>query len=105
MLLADQPILILVKEYPAVIKQASRAEPASVGGPMNAVERVKAIRSQSHQSWSNIRKAARALQGLRHTAFGTSNVERNAKSCVRKIQAETGLSFAEIETIADAQSR
>ena len=64
-------------------------------------ERVKATRSQTHQSWSNIRKAVRALQGREHEAFGTPNVENSAKSCVRKIQREAGLSLAQIEDLLD----
>ena len=64
-------------------------------------ERVKAIRSQTHQSWSNIRKAVRALQGREHEAFGTPNVGNSAKSCVRKIQREAGLSLAQIEDLLD----
>ena len=97
-LLNGQPILILQK--------ATRSEGAakdSQVSPMDAVERIKEIRSQSHQSWSNIRKAARALQDLEHEPFGTLNVESSSKSCVRKICAETGLSSAEIETLMDEQ--
>ena len=60
---------------------------------------MRAIRSQTHQSWSNIHKAARSLQGLDHESFGTPNVENSAKSCVRKIHREAGLSFAEIESL------
>ena len=64
-------------------------------------ERVKAIRSQTHQSWSNIRKAVTALQGREDEAFGTPNVENSAKLCVRKIQREAGLSLAQIEDLLD----
>ena len=60
---------------------------------------MRAIRRQTHQSWSNIRKAARSLQGFGHEPFGTPNVENTAKSCVRKIHREVGLSFAEIEVL------
>ncbi len=69
----------------------------------NTVEQIKTIRSQKHQSWSNIRKAACALQGLPHEPFGTPDVENSAKSCVRKICAETTLSYAEIEAVLDEQ--
>ena len=65
------------------------------------LEQVKAIRSQTHQSWSNIRKAVTALQGREHEAFGTPNVENSAKLCVRKIQREAGLSLAQIEDLLD----
>ena len=65
------------------------------------LEQVKLIRSQAHQSWSNIRKAVTALQGRDHEPFGTPNVENGAKSCVRKIQREAGLSLAQIEDLLD----
>ncbi len=102
-LLAGQPILILVKSDSAITEKTSVAGPKHSSTAGTAVERVKAIRSQSHQSWSNIRKAARALQGLEHKPFGTANVESSAKSCVRKIHSETGLSFAETESLLDEQ--
>lgn len=102
-LLGGQSILILGKSGSGITKQTNVAEtnPSSTAG--NVVDRVKAIRSQTHQSWSNIRKAARALQSLEHEPFGTANVENSSKSCVRKIQNETGLSFAEIEALLDEQ--
>ena len=104
-LLAGQPILILGKSGSGLTKQTNVAEPNPSSTAENVVERVKSIRSQTHQSWSNIRKAARALQGLEHEPFGTVNVENSSKSCVRKIQNETGLSFAQIETLIDEQGR
>ena len=88
-LLAGQPILILDKSAPY--------------RPEGIVERVRAIRSESHQSWSNIRKAVRALQDLDHEPFGTLNVENSAKSCMRKMCSETGLSLAQLETLMDSQ--
>ena len=104
-LLAGQPVLILRKEArfetvrpgPVVHSETQRTDPATHGGTIP--ERVGTIRSQTHQSWSNIRKAARSLQGLGHEPFGTPNVENSAKSCVRRIHRETGLSFAEIEAL------
>lgn len=102
-LLAGQPILILGKLDSAITKQnrVADANPTSATG--NVVEQVKAVRDQARQSWSNIRKAARALQGLEHEAFGTANVENGAKACVRKMQTSTGLSSAEIEALLDEQ--
>ena len=102
-LLGGQPILILGKSDSGITRQANFADPDPSGGTDKVVERVKAIRSQARQSWSNIRKAARALQGLEHEPFGTPNVENSAKSCVRKINSETGLSFAQIEALLDEQ--
>lgn len=104
-LLAGQPILILDKLDSAITEQSGIVDPNTSTEAGNVVDRVKAIRSQTNQSWSNIRKAARALQGLTHEPFGTVNVENSSKSCVRKIQNETGLSFAQIETLVDEQAR
>ena len=102
-LLAGQPLLILDRKNSGnthVIRERRTKITSDSGGK---VERVKEIRSQSHQSWSNIRKAARALQGLVHDPFGTPNVENSAKSCVRKISSATGLDFAQIEALLDEQ--
>ena len=99
--LAGQPILVLNREASSRSTRSSlrRSDAASSYG--SALEHMKAIRTQTHQSWTNIRKASRSLQGKGHEAFGTRNVENSAKSCVRKINRETGLSFAQIETLLD----
>ena len=102
-LLAGQPLLILAREPSVPAKRTAVAVAKSPDTPESQVERVKEIRSTSHQSWSNIRKAARGLQGLKHQPFGTPNVESSAKSCVRKIRSETALTFAQIETLVDEQ--
>ena len=102
-LLADQPLLILAKENSGKPKRTKEATSKSLDSLGNKIELVKAIRSQSHQSWSNIRKATRGLQGLEHEPFGTRNVENSAKSCVRKIHSETGFSFEQIEALLNEQ--
>ena len=102
-LLAGQPLLILQKTILADEKRTGTAVFNSSDPSRGKAERVREIRSQSHQSWSNIRKAVRALQGLGHEPFGTPNVENSAKACVRKIHSETGLAFAQIETLLDEQ--
>ena len=63
------------------------------------VERVKRIRKEARQSWSNISKAVRSLQRKPHDPFGTRKVEASAKSCVRRICDETRLTFAELESL------
>ena len=93
-LLEGLPLLTLAENTQ---NQAKKPKPDF--GEGQELNRVKEIRKQTHQSWSNIRKAARSLQGLKHEPFGTPNVESSAKSCVRKITRETGLSVPEIETI------
>ena len=102
-LLAGQPILILGKSDSAITKQTNVAEPNLSSTAENVVEQVKAIRTQKHQSWINIRKATRALQDLEHEPFGTVNVENSAKSCVRKILKETNINMAQLETLLDEQ--
>ena len=64
-LLAGQPLLVLQRTK---WNPDERTKPNFPNG--NPLEAVKAIRMQTHQSWSNIRKAARSLQGLDHEPFG-----------------------------------
>ena len=96
--LAGQPLLIL--------KPKGSNDPGKHVAPVtdideSVVQRVKDVRKQRNQSWINIYKAARALQGKNHEAFGTENVKNTAKSVVRKIHRETVLSYAEIEVLAE----
>ncbi len=94
-LLAGQPILVLQRNSRSQHQSTQQA-----ASDENVLNRVKEIRRQARHSWSNIRKAARNLQGLDHEDFGTKNVESTAKSCVRRILRETGLTLGEIEVIA-----
>ena len=102
-LLRGQPLLILAKEALAPTRRTEVAVPNMPGTEAVQLARVKEIRSESHQSWSNIRKAARALQSLAHEPFGTPAVKSSAESCVRKIQLETRLDLPQIEAIAHKQ--
>ena len=113
-LLAGQPILIMSRErIPQTSQSPGVSASGSVSVPTRTIQtrgreghavtpsrdipdRIRAIRSQTHQSWSNIWKAVRELQGLEHEPFGTANVENSAKSCVRRIQRETGLTIEEL---------
>ena len=67
----------------------------------SVLERVEGIRRATNQSWVNIRKASRLLQEKPFKPFGTRNVENTAKSVVRRICRETGLSFEAIEALLD----
>ena len=98
-ILGEQPLLILAG------KTTGRAISALSPDSTNAevVARVKEIRRDRNQSWSNIRKAARSLQGKGHEPFGTPNVEASAKSDVRRIQRETGLSPAQLEDLLNSE--
>lgn len=120
-LLGGQPILILdrenlpgnpsssigPKEQNLAIRsrriRGSKNREQSVTPDGSIPERIRAIKSQTHQSWSNMWKAVRSLQGLEHEPFGTPNVENSSKSCVRKVQRETGLTLAEIEELLRPQ--
>ena len=88
-ILEGQPLLILSRES---VNEPGR--PDATGG---VFDQVKEIRKQKSQSWVNIRKAARLLQDKKYEPFGTTNVENNAKSCVRKICRETSISLAQLE--------
>ena len=102
-LLAGQPILILQRINSPRMSMEGVKEPRQPAARNVEFEQIRQIRSKSHQSWSNIRKAVRSLQGLEHQPFGTPNVENSAKSCARKIHSETGLAYAEIEALMDRQ--
>ena len=100
-LLAGQPILVLHRNSSINLTESGSRRPEVSNSYETDFEHVKAIRAQTHQSWTNIRKASRLLQGKDYEAFGTRNVENSAKSCVRRIHRETGMSFAQIESLLD----
>lgn len=97
-ILGQQPLLILDRETPVESTgQRRQVSNVEIGGEF--IESVKGIRSVTHQSWSNICKAVRALQYKEHEPFGTHNVENSAKSCVRRMMRETGSTAAQIESL------
>ena len=105
-ILNGQPLLILAQDTAANRSRPSRplrqTTPTAdgAGGSDGAISaRVKAIRTNASQSWSNISKATLSLQGKAHDPFGTRNVENSSKSCVRKICRETGLTPAQLESL------
>ena len=74
-------------------------EPGDAGEPDDIV---RAIRTDRHQSWKNLRKAVRALLDLPHEPFGTANVAASSKSAVRAMQRATGVSLDRLLEILDA---
>ena len=94
-ILGEQPLLILAGTTTGMTTSALSPDSSNA----EVVARVKEIRKDSHQSWSNIRKATRSLQGKEHDPFGTPNVEASTKSTVRRIQRETGLSLSQLEDL------
>ena len=102
-ILQGQPLLILAQATTTnrhrPYRQANTAANDATGSDGAISARVKEIRTQAHQSWSNISKATLSLQGKAHEPFGTPNVENSSKSCVRKIGRETGLTPAELESL------
>ena len=99
--LDGQPILIMDKEVSSNSTLSESNKSHGFDGVEGVFERVKSIRKQRNQSWRNIRKATKALQGKEYGLFGTKNVESGAKSDTRKICRETGLSFAQLEALLD----
>lgn len=102
-ILQGQPLLILAQATAAnhhrPSRQAKTVANDATGSDGAIIARVKEIRTNAHQSWSNIGKAALSLQGKAHDPFGTPNVENSSQSCVRKICRETGLTLAELEAL------
>ena len=99
--LDGQPLRIMRREAPYSTGRSKVARPTVVATEGSVFDQVKTTRRQDNQSWVNIRKASRLLQCKEHEPFGTKNVENSAKSSVRKIQRETGLSPADIEVLLD----
>lgn len=97
--LGEQPLLILAGKTTGVTTSALSPDSSYEA----IVARVKEIRRERHQSWSNIRKATRALQDKDHDPFGTPNVESSAQSTVRRILRETGLSPAQLEDLLNRE--
>ena len=101
-LLNEQPILILHRESheQGYTQDTKRTRPKLPDAKDVVYERVKE-QKRRNESWVNIRKGVKALQGKPHDDFGTRNVENTAKACVRRICRETGLSYAQIENMLD----
>ena len=68
----------------------------------STLARIREIRSLTNQSWSNLKKAVRALQDKPHEPFGTKNVEASSKSVTRRILRETGLSLRRLEDVLES---
>ena len=76
-ILQGQPILILLKP---------QKNKTSVSSKFHTIEKsLVAIRTATNQSWKNLYKGVRLLQGKSHEPFGTKNVENSSKSTIRKI--------------------
>jgi hypothetical protein len=102
-LLEGQPLLLLAPSAGPQRIETRQTRASTSGGSVDDV--VRQVRAQTHQSWSNIRKAIASLRNLPHERFGTANVEASAKSTVRRMCRETGLELGAlhdlVERIAD----
>lgn len=88
-MLEGLPVLILSGPAPTA------TPPNASSGDIDKV--LREVRSMRRQSWSNLCKAALALQAKTHSPFSTSNVENAAKSAVRLMGRRTGLSLVALE--------
>jgi len=101
--LGAQPILVLTSQAKAVLETPAAPAPrAGVTALEHTRARIREIRSRTNQSWLNLEKAVRALQGKPHDAFGTKNVEASSKSVIRRILKETGLDLGQLEEVLDS---
>ena len=96
--LGDQPLLIAAP--PKRVAAGSPPEPVDLNG-LGPADAVIAVRRKVGNSWSNLRKAVRALQGRDHEPCGSPNVEANSKSHVRRIMRETGLDLTELAELIE----
>ena len=87
-----------------VTSSSGRRKTSKSFGPTttNTTDIIRAIRSDRHQSWKNLRKAVRAQLGLPHEPFGTANVAAHSRSTVRKMQREAGVSWEHLLEILDS---
>ena len=70
----------------------------SSGSPVDDIDAcIRETRRASRQSWSNLLKAVKSLQGKPNEPFGTRNVQATARSTVRRIQRETRWELAALE--------
>ena len=92
-ILDGQPLLILAGGSRTA--KRSKIRPGAQDGDIDA--RIREIRRASHQSWSNLLKAALSLQGLPHEPFGTTNVRATARTTVRRLLSETELDLTRLE--------
>ena len=79
-ILRGQPVLILSEGTASVNGPA----PACGGSGEEIDVRIRELRSITRQSWSNLLKAVRSLQGKPHEPFGTRNVQATAESTLRR---------------------
>ncbi len=105
-LLGEQPILILDNEEARTGTDRLTHRRDEVVMPLNAQDRILAIRKAANASWSNIVKGIAALDARSHEPFGTVNVANSSKSVVRRMLKETGLSLPQLEAaVAELASR
>ena len=102
-MLGEQPVLILNRSHLRQSEGRNKPSPelSENANSEDVWERIKDIRTNTHCSWKNIHKAVLALQNKPHEPFGTRNVENGTKSAVRRIQKETGVSLARLESLLD----
>ena len=97
--LGESPLLIMEREAVAKSRIPKTRDAVVLDSSSDSLARLKMIRLETHQSWTNIAKAVLALQGKSHKPFGTHNVEASSKSCVRKICRETELNLSDLEAL------
>ena len=98
-ILGGQPLRIMHRESSRSGGRGQTATSSIVGAEASVIDQVKDIRRKASRSWVNIYEGARLLQDKEHTPFNSKKTESNAKSCVRKIYREVGLSYTEIEDL------
>lgn len=104
-ILNETPLLLMKPERAQNHKGLVLPGAGTTDSPSDAFAQVKSIRSETHQSWTNIAKGVLALQRKPHQPFGTPNVEASSKSCVRKICRETGLSLNDLQQLLSSVTR
>lgn len=101
-LLGDQPILLLTRgARPAAVSPSSVGVPSGSTDPRDVV---RSLRKAANKSWTSLQAAVRELLGEPHTPFNSENVRSTAKSTVRRMVRETGLSLPGLRDLLDSMT-
>lgn len=101
-LLGDQPILLLTRgARPTAVKAAEVVAHTASADPQAIV---RSLRKATNKSWTSLQAAVRELLGEPHTPFNSPNVRSNAKSTVRRMARETGLTLPELRQLLDSMT-
>lgn len=90
----EKIIIKAIKKYTSESFKNLAAE-CYISTNRNDISQVKTIKSETHQSWVNLRKAIYKRKNLPYK-FGTINVEASADHFLNRVLKETSLSVEDV---------